>query len=100
MEHAPLLDTQAHENNSLGNILKIIQYYVFQNPERIPFSQAFLIVFRYLMNIDTLLTPELNNIKLQDRAINESVDELKMNLFRLQLKIIIKRKHIIQRSSR
>ena len=83
MEPAPVLDTQIHENDSLGSILKILQYYVFQNPERIPFSHAFIIAFRYLMNIDTLLTPELNTIKLQDRAINESVDALKMNIFRL-----------------
>ena len=96
MEPTSVINTTFHENDSLDSILKILQYYVFQNPERIPFSNAFIIAFRYLMNIDTLLMPELNTIKLQDKAINESVDSLKMNIFRLQLKIIVKRKHIIQ----
>ena len=97
-EQIVILDPNALINQSLKGILDTMKYYVNTNPLKIKFSQSFLNAFESLSDIDK----DLMGSKFEQilRTFKSSKDELKtlnMNLFRLQLRIIIKRKTIIEK---
>jgi len=97
-EQIVILDPNALINQSLKGILDTMKYYVNTNPLKIKFSQSFLNAFESLSDIDK----DLMGSKFEQilRSFKSSKDELKtlnMNLFRLQLRIIIKRKTIIKK---
>ena len=97
-EQIVILDPNALINQSLKGILDTMKYYVNTNPLKIKFSQSFLNAFESLSDIDK----DLMGSKFEQilRSFKSSKDELKtlnMNLFRLQLRIIIKRKTIIEK---
>ena len=90
-------EPQVHDNDSLHNIINVLKFYVFDNPENIHFSTTFITAFRNLLDLDNILVSDLESFKVSDQSINNSVDLLKLNLFRLQLRIVLKRKLIIQK---
>ena len=92
------LDPRILANQSINGILETMKYYVDENPYDINFSSEFINAFRGLLEVDSDLMGE-NFEKILSNFKNEK-DELlalKMNFFKLQLHIILKRKVIIER---
>ena len=83
------------DNRSLQQILNDIQFHVDINPHRINFTQEFRRAFEAIRAIDTqLLSPDTQALA----ARVTGGQTVLRNLFRLQLRIILRRKVVIDRN--
>ena len=98
MDLRPKLDPRILVNQSINGILETMRYYVDENPYKINFSPAFINAFRGLLDVDNdLMGEQFEKILMNFKTAKDELLTLKMNLFKLQLHIILKRKVIIER---
>ena len=87
------MDVRVSLNKNINEILKDIEFYVDKNPFKIQFSPAFKKAFEEIRQVDAeLLKPEVLALFKK----NKKNKKLLLNLFRLQLRIILRRKKVIQ----
>ena len=87
------MDVRVSLNKNINEILKDIEFYVDKNPFKIQFSDAFKKAFEEIRQVDAeLLKPEVLALFKK----NKKNKKLLLNLFRLQLRIILRRKKVIQ----
>ena len=91
------VDPRIAVNQSLEGILETMRYYVYTNPYRINFTPAFLNAFHGMLQIDRELSgPQFEQIIAQYRSSRNELLALRINLFRLQLRVILRRRIIIE----
>ena len=86
---------------SLSEIVQLMKNYVDQNEQKIDFSDAFKSAFQSILKIDEQLQDEqfdsfLKKHNLTEPEMTDSINVYRRNMFNLQLRIIVRKKLIIE----
>ena len=86
---------------SLSEIVQLMKNYVDQNEQQIDFSDAFKSAFQSILKIDEQLQDEqfdsfLKKHNLTEPEMTDSINVYRRNMFNLQLRIIVRKKLIIE----
>ena len=97
VENNSTLDPNILVSKSISGILDSLKYYVKENPLKIKFSNKFLNAFEAMLEIDKDLTSSKFEYLLSNfKSSEDEIKNLNTNIFKLQLRIILKKKTIIE----
>jgi hypothetical protein len=86
---------------SLSEIVQLMKNYVDKNEQQIDFSDAFKSAFQSILKIDEQLQDEqfdsfLKKHNLTEPEMTDSINVYRHNMFKLQLRIIVRKKLLIE----
>ena len=91
------LDPTDWANQPIHELVRIMQYYVLQDPLHLNFSAEFLRLFNIMTNIDEeILSPDFEAQLQQTNGMYTDLKKMRIMLIRIQLRVVLRKKVIIE----